>query len=291
MIIDLHTHTMYSYDAENKPVSAHVQAAVQRHVDVLGFTEHVDFFRGELLQESDFSGGTVDFQGYRREIEPFRRGRVIPSDLTAQQKEIEACRETYGRKITLRAGVEMGQPHAAPELADALLETYAFDYVIGSIHQLSNDMDMYFLRYENIHPDDFWKAYFEQMHHMLEYGKFHILGHIDYPLRVMKLPHNRPSLRGYMDYVDEVLREIRDKGIALESNTKGMFGWQQQPGPEDFILQRYHELGGELITVGSDSHGLETIARGIPEALERIRQAGFRYVTDFADGTPIQHGI
>lgn len=291
MIFDLHTHTMYSYDAENQPVSAHVQAAIQKQVDVLGFTEHVDFFRKESLKKSDFPTGTVDFDGYCREVEPFRRGRVIPADLTAQQKEIEACREKYATKITLRTGVEIGQPHAAPELADALLETYHFDYVISSVHQLSNDMDMYFLRYDVIYPDDFWKAYFEQMQHMLSYGKFHILGHIDYPLRVMKLPHNRPSLRGYMDYVDEVLRKIRDQGIALESNTKGMFGWQQEPGPEAFVLQRYHELGGELITVGSDSHVPETIARGIPEALERIRQAGFRYVTDFADGTPIQHRI
>lgn len=291
MILDLHTHTMYSYDAEKKPVSAHVKSAVEKHVEVLGFTEHVDFFRRESVQESDFLAGTVDFEGYHNEIEPFRSGRAILADLTAQQKDIAACREAYQGNITLRAGVEMGQPHAAPELADALLEKYAFDYVIGSIHQLSNDMDMYFLRYENIHPDDFWKEYFDQMHRMLQYGKFHILGHIDYPLRVMKLPHNRPSLRGYMDYVDAVLREIVDRGIALESNTKGMFGWQQQPGPEDFILQRYHELGGEMITVGSDSHAPETIARGIPEAVERIRQAGFRYVTDFADGTPIQHAI
>lgn len=291
MILDLHTHTMYSYDAEHQPVSAHVQTALQKHVDVLGFTEHVDFFRRESLQQSDFSAGTVDFEGYCREIEPFRRGRVIPSNLTAQQKEIEACREMYGTKITLRAGIEMGQPHVAPELADKLLKTYHFDYVIGSVHQLSNDMDMYFLRYDVIYPDDFWKAYFEQMRHMLSYGNFHILGHIDYPLRVMKLPHNRPSLRGYMDYVDEVLRKILDQGIALESNTKGMFGWQKEPGPEMFVLQRYRELGGELITVGSDSHAPETIARGISEALERIRQAGFRYITDFADGTPIQHRI
>lgn len=290
MILDLHTHTMYSYDAEHQPVAAHVQSAVQKHVDVLGFTDHVEFFLRETVQKSDFSADTVDFEGYRKEVEPFRRGRVIPADLMAQQNDIEACRERYPM-ITLRSGVEMGQPHAAPELADAMLEQYHFDYVIGSIHQLSDDMDMYFLRYENIYPDDFWKAYFDEMQHMLAYGRFHILGHIDYPLRIMKLPHNRPSLRGYMDYVDAVLREIRDRGIALESNAKGILGWQQQPGPEDFILQRYHELGGELITVGSDSHAPETIARGIPEAVKRIQQAGFRYLTDFADGVPIQHTI
>lgn len=96
---------------------------------------------------------------------------------------------------------------------------------------------------------------------------------LDYPLRVMKLPHNQPSLKGYMNYVDEVLKLLIAKDIALESNTKGLYGWQQEVGPEAFVLTRYRELGGELITVGSDSHAPETVARGIPRALERLRAA------------------
>ncbi|MCD8356908.1 MAG: histidinol-phosphatase HisJ family protein [Clostridia bacterium] len=291
MILDLHTHTMYSYDAEDEPVYAHVASAVEKNIDVLGFTEHVDFFRRESLQESEFAVGTVDFEGYQAEIAPFRSGRAIMPDLSTQQEDIFACREKFSGRIKLRAGVEMGQPHAAPELADDLQKTYHFDYVIGSIHQLSSDMDMYFLRYETIHPDDFWKEYFGEMQNMLQYGKFQILGHIDYPLRVMKLPNNRPSLKGYMDYVEGILKEIICRGIALESNTKGLFGWQKQIGPEDFILKRYRELGGELITVGSDSHAPQTIGRGIPEALERLQQAGFRYITDFENGTAIQHTL
>lgn len=65
-------------------------------------------------------------------------------DLASEQKDIFAAQEVYGEQITLRAGVEIGQPHAAPEQACALIQTYPFDYVIGSIHQLSDDMDLYF---------------------------------------------------------------------------------------------------------------------------------------------------
>lgn len=291
MLLDLHTHTKYSYDAENKPVLAHVASAVQKGVDVLGFTEHVEFFRKDTLQASDFAPDTVNFSGYQEEIAPFRTGRSIMPDLAAEQKDILDAQKVYQDKITLRAGVEIGQPHAAPEQAHALIQTYPFDYVIGSIHQLADGMDLYFYQYEFIHPDEFWEKYFAEVRELLAFGEIQILAHLDYPLRVMKLPHNQPSLKGYMNYVDEVLRLLIAKDIALESNAKGLYGWQKEVGPEDFVLTRYKELGGTLITVGSDSHAPETVACGITRALERLRAAGFRFVTDFDKKRIIQHTL
>ena len=291
MLIDLHTHTAYSYDAADYPVRRHVQAAVQKRIDVLGFTEHVDFFRKESLSASDFSPDTVDFAGYEREIAPFRRGRAIMPDLAAQQRDIAACRAAFDGQIALRMGVELGQPHAAPALADALLGAFSFDYVIGSVHQAAADMDLYFYRYEQINQDEFLHAYFDEMEALVAYGRFHILGHIDYPLRVMKLPHNRPSLKGYLERVDVVLQAIIERGIALECNAKGLFGWQQAVGPEDCVLARYRELGGEYITTGSDSHAPDNIGAGIAQALDRLRAFGFSYVTDFENGTAIQHRL
>lgn len=291
MNIDLHTHTVYSYDAEHAALAEHVRAAADNGIDVLGFSEHADFFYRDSLKESDFAPGTVDFAMYKAEVEPFRDGRAIVPDMQAQQADIAACRAAYAGKIQLRAGIELGQPHAAPDLADALLAQYPLDYAIGSVHHSSDDMDLYFLRYEVLHTNDVLDDYFNEMDAMLRYGSFQILGHIDYPLRVMKLPHNRPSLRGYMERVDAVLRRIIQQGIALECNAKGLFGWQQQVGPEDFVLARYRELGGELVTIGSDSHAPQTVGNGIPQALDKLRAAGFRYVTDFKEKKPIQHKL
>ena len=291
MLIDLHTHTGYSYDAAPDMPQKHVDAAVQRGIHVLAFTEHVDFFRRESLSAADFPAGTVDFDGYAREIAPFRRGRMILPDLSAQQHDLAVCREQAGDSILLRAGAEFGQPHAAPELANQLLDQYSFDFVIGSIHQMPDDMDLYFYRYETVDQSSFLHTYLDEMEAMLQFGRFHILGHIDYPLRVMKLPHNQPSLRGYMERVDCILRKIIAQGIALECNTKGLLGWQQAVGPEDCVLRRYRELGGEYITVGSDSHAPETIGYGISQALDRLRAFGFSYVTDFENGQAIQHRL
>ena len=94
-----------------------------------------------------------------------------------------------------------------------------------------------------------------------------------------------------MERVDIILKGIIERGIALECNTKGLLGWQQAVGPEDFVLARYHELGGEYITTGSDSHAPEAIGTGIPQALDRLRAFGFAYVTDFENRTAIQHKL
>ena len=291
MRIDLHTHTAYSYDAEKSPICQHVEAAMKKGINVLGFSEHADFFYKETLHESDFAPGMVDVKTYEKEIAPFRQGRIINVDLIARHKEIQQCRQQWGDKIILREGIELGQPNCAQQLTEQFLQKYSFDYIIGSVHHLKDDMDFYFYHYENVNENDFLNAYFDEIEHMIQYGKFHILGHIDYPLRVMKLPNNQPSLKEYMDRVDVILHMIIERGIALECNTKGLFGWQQMVGPELFILERYHELGGEYITIGSDSHAPKNIGYGVDLALERIRTTGFRYVTDYQQGCAIQHTI
>lgn len=257
MLIDLHTHTQYSYDASPGTVEQNVCAAIDRGITTLGITEHVDFFR---------------------------KADLIIADVDAEREDILECRKKYGAKIDLLAGVEIGQPHANPKAADAFLAGRSFDYIIGSLHAMPNDIDLYFLEYQKLDCDRVLTEYFDEVNAMLEYGRFHVLGHIDYPLRVMKLPDNHPTFAEYMDRVEEILRKLIDRGIALESNAKSLLGWQKQVGPETFVLERYREMGGELVTVGSDSHSPKTIGNGIDIALERLRSLGFRYVNSFKEG-------
>ncbi len=260
MLVDLHTHTQYSYDAERGSVEENVLAALARGISVLGITEHVDFFR---------------------------KGNHIVADVEQERQDILHCREQYGERIKLLIGVEIGQPHASPDAADIFLQQHIFDYCIGSLHAMPNDLDLYFHKYAELDCDQLLQEYFDEVEAMIAYGKFQVLGHLDYPLRVMKLPNNHPTFAGYMDRVEIILKKLIENGIALESNAKSLLGWQKQVGPEDFVLKRYQELGGELLSVGSDSHSPSTMGNGVKEAMERLRSMGFSYLTMFEQGSPV----
>ena len=48
-------------------------------------------------------------------------------------------------------------------------------------------------------------------------------------------------------------------------------------------MKRYHDLGGELITLGSDAHAPEHIAYDFATAEAILKEIGFRYYTVFRE--------
>ena len=81
----------------------------------------------------------------------------------------EACaREVWEKRrpagnggIEVLAGMEIGQLHATPD-ADDFVRTHPFDMVIGSLHAMPNDLDIYFHDFPNMDCDKFLTSYFER---------------------------------------------------------------------------------------------------------------------------------
>lgn len=261
MLLDLHTHSKYSYDAELDAMEDACRCAAENGLSIIGFTDHVEFFR---------------------------KNPMVSIDMMARRRDIHICREKSNGKLDILSGIELGQPHADVKAAEEFLANNDFDYIIGSVHAMPSDVDIYFLNYAEMDCDRFLHEYFDEEEKLLEFGKFDILAHIDYPLRVMKQPHTRPSFAGYMDRVESVLKKIIEKNIALELNAKGLLGWQKSVGPERFVLEKYRDLGGRLITVGSDSHAASTMGLGIEQCMQTAKEAGFSSVTAFRNKKPYQ---
>ena len=159
--------------------------------------------------------------------------------------------------------------------------------MIGSLHNYSPEAggaDFYLGDYTS--PDICYAAlddYFAHMARLAPLPFYDSLGHIIYPLRYMCMRDGQSvSLDRYMDAIREILKTVVETGHGIEVNTyngRTVSDWRP-------ILDLYREVGGEILTVGSDAHAPRNVARGIRDAYALIAEAGFRYVAVYARRKP-----
>ena len=82
--------------------------------------------------------------------------------------------------------------------------------------------------------------------------------------------------------IDPVLHCLIEHGKCLEVNTAGLKYGLGETNPAKDVLRRYRELGGELLTIGSDAHAPEHIAYDFPVVCEMLHALGFRYYAVFS---------
>ena len=192
----------------------------------------------------------------------------------------------YG-DLHVLAGVELGQPAQAPEAAGEILSSMEFDFVIGSVHSVPNRRDFYYLRYTEENAARILDEYFDELLATVEWGGFDTLAHITYPWRYIEardgihIPFER-----YRERFDQVFRALIQKEKALEVNTSDLRNGAGEAAPGFELLKRYRELGGRLVTIGSDAHRWMDVGAGVETGLEMIARAGFRYFTIFRGRRP-----
>lgn len=260
---DQHMHSSVSFDCHSsRPDMA--AAAIQAGLSALCFTDHYD-----VVDEHGHYAPTYDWQ-------------------PALTQHAQAQAVADGR-IFLGFGIEVGNAPEDFAAAERVMAQPGLDLVIGSIHNCSaalQYLDFYYGEYDSPalcyqHLSD----YFQSLLQLAQWGKFDTLGHIPYPLRYMRDRDGQDvTLERYQDILREILRQVIQSGRAIEVNTS-----KYHPGiAADYagILKTYHELGGELVTVGADAHFPHRVGRAIPEGYELLRSCGFRYVTHFIGRTP-----
>ena len=143
--------------------------------------------------------------------------------------------------------------------------------------------------YINKDIDAILNEYFDEILKMIEWGNFDILAHLDYPIRyivgVKKYPLDFSKFSGK---VDEILKLLAEKNKALEINTSGLRQPLGRVLPGEDIVRRFKELGGEMVTVGSDAHFDYDVGAGVEEGMNIAKRCGFDSVTLFQHRTPIQ---
>ncbi len=257
---DYHLHTDFSSDSKT-PMEEMIQAGIRKGLRTMCFTEHMDY----------------DY--------PLMAGATEPEfllDTDAYFVKNKELAPKYADKCDILFGIELGlQPHLTKKLAN-LTSSYPFDFVIGSVHQVDG-MDPYYPEYFDKYEEKRgYQRYFEYGIECIKaFSDFDTLGHLDYIVRYGPNQNKYYSYKEYSDYIDEILKLLIQKGIALEVNTGSFKYGMNVTNPNLDIIKAYKNMGGELITVGSDAHVPEFIANKFDLVKELLQQVGFKYYTEF----------
>lgn len=193
--------------------------------------------------------------------------------------------------LTIRRGAEFGMLRDNPHQLKKDLQRRHFDFIIGSCH-FTQDLDIYYpLFWEGKTMDQAERLYLEEILACVQvHEDFDVLGHITYIGKAASNPTHRPvPYETHRELVDEILRILVEKGKGIEINTSGV----DPCGvflPDERYLRRFKELGGEIVTVGSDAHDTSRAGQYCEEAI-RLVQDIFGYVCTFADRKPVFHRI
>lgn len=256
--IDYHMHTWFSSDSNANP-EEHVQKAIEMGLDEICFTDHYD----------------VDYPGEKFEL-----------DIIKYTEYISKLKEKYKDKITIKIGIEMGLDPIHKNKINQLISSYPFDFVIGSIHAVGNTEFLEGGFFKGKTKQQAHTDYFNQCIACVDtFDCFNCFGHLDYIERYGIYDDNSVDTEYFMDLIDLFLKKIIFKNKGIEVNTSGYL-LRSEGFPKKSIIQRYYELGGRIITIGTDSHTSDRIGQHVDDVIEILKNIGFTDVTTFTNQIP-----
>ena len=261
-LFDQHMHTSFSFDGEpGATVANMIESAIEKGLLGLAVTDHLD-----PLWPDEQDPSTIDLPAYE-----------------AALSEAESI---YHGRIRFAKGIELGFiPGEALDICQSAVAGYPYDFVIGSTHSSSTTPFDYPEFHEGRSLKDIICEYYTVLLDSIRaYKDYDVLGHINY---IDRFTGSYAPEKLYMPYIDEILRVAVGDGKGIEYNTSTWrFSMAQHGTPTLPILKRFRELGGEIITVGSDAHSIADVGAYIEKGEETLLAAGFRFVAVFKERRP-----
>ncbi len=274
MFFDTHSHSQFSFDGGRTSVEKSTSAAIEKGLGGICFTDHCDF----------------DIPAMKAE---FEKPHSEEFDVRAQQAEIDRVNEmirdgAFGKapakKFKVFKGAEVGVQRKSRDKIKEYLASNSFDQVTASVHYLED-------------TDPYWRVYYKGKNWKEAYGRyleallgeikwlgsgFDIMGHFDYIARYAPYPKESILYKDFQGLFDEILRFLAENGKGLEINTKTYKTFEMRtPQLDKDILIRYLELGGEIITLGSDSHEAAQVGDRFEYFAQYVKSLGFRRLGHF----------
>ncbi len=283
MKADYHVHTEFSDDSVY-PMEDVVKDAIAMGLNELCFTDHVDYGI-----KNDWDDGTEI--KYRSGIpgEP-ENEPIMNVNYPVYYETYKRLQKEYGDKISLKLGMEFGMQAHTIEKYEKLFARYPFDFIILSVHQVE-DKEFWTQDFQRGRTQkEYNERYYEELLYLVQnYHHYSVLGHMDLIVRYDK--EGIYPFEKLKPILTEILKIVIADGKGIEVNTSSHRYGLKDLTPSRDILRLYRELGGRIITIGSDSHKKEHLGAYIEETKQELKSLGYKEYCTFDKMKPIYHEL
>mgnify|MGYP001161711953 FL=1 len=289
MYADYHLHSEFSDDSKEL-MERQVEKAIKLGLDEMCFTDHVDY---GIKRDWDAPRGIEWRQGDGISSGDAAREPLANVDYPRYFAKIACIRAAYGDAIKIRSGLEFGIQSITVNDYERLFAKYQdeLDFVLFSMHQVDNKefwtQDFQRGRSQKEYNEAYYEEIFKTMKAFKHYS---VLAHLDLLVRYDKA--GRCPFENVRDLVAEILKQAIADGKGIEVNTSSWHYGLSDTQPSRDILHLYKNLGGRIITVGSDAHQTSYLADHIKDAYAILRdEIGFTEIATFEHMQPIFHKL
>lgn len=280
MFCDYHVHTYYSDDSDYFMEDV-IKDAIDMEMDEICFTDHVDY--GIKVDQEDLTEDEKNELSKGHEFAPLNVHYPHYFD------EIKKLKKDYPH-IHIKQGMEFGiQTHTIP-MFQKLFNRYHFDFIILSCHQVE-DKEFWTQDFQRGKTQkEYNERYYQEILNVIQkYKDYSVLGHLDLITRYDK--EGIYPFENIKDILTKILKIVIEDGKGIEVNTSSHRYGLKDLTPSRDILKLYQELGGKIITIGSDSHQKEHLGAYIEETKKELIDLGFQYYCTFENMKPIFHQL
>ena len=259
---DYHIHSEISPDGKSD-MEHMCQSAIEKKIQEIVFTDHYECYAYGV------------------------RSKYFDSEYVRTYFEhIEKVQKKYQGILNVKSGIELGQSYLNPSEAKNVLN-HSFDYVIGSVHKLGN-MDLGWIQFKESNVRCIGDTYYRCLEELAKKGEYDCIGHLDYYKKHCARARLSDQFEYYRPIIKKILKYIIERGKGIEVNTACMGMLMEETMPDLPILELYRELGGSIITVGSDAHTPDRVGYGIEQVRKKLLKAGFTQITVYEKRVPRQ---
>lgn len=250
---DSHIHSNFSGDSMEKLENI-IERAIEIGMDEITITDHLDLeFPGEI--------------------------NIFELDFKTYVETLKKLKNLYRNNIKIKIGIELGLQPQLKNKYDEIFNCEDIDFIIGSFHCVRG-MDVADRKFfEKYSKDEAHRIYFEEILNTIDlFPKINVCGHLDFINRYGRSVYDdykKINFEMHRELIDKILVKLIEKNIGIEINTSALRYGLRDFHPCRKILKRYKELGGKIITMGSDAHRALDIMRDFDKAREVLKELGF----------------